>query len=387
MRSIVKILRFLVVPMERARGLRRDESGQVMLLTGIMAFLVVIMCLFALNTSQAIYNRVVAQNAVDSAADSAALWQARGCNFLQHLNNLHYDGNLIMLVAEMSMLGACVAGVALKAFGFTYIAGEAACVVCAVAPLVDKAQEVFSEAILQVQAVAKEIFPVLAFGYANACAKGSGADPLGDVLSTCASDFLGAVGIEVPGFEEVGDVLGAALGEIPIYAMVLDPESLSLHVDEEEAGEWDMPWSFPQAIAVPLAVIGYGCSSEGFNYNTPDDWGWQDSYYTGNPGFMTWIAGKGQREEITGLGNLMWFNPGEAKSFEEMETISRTFYKGANLSGDKIKIPSFLAIASSQVEGEPVISYGEANAKPKIITVHFPPDDNPKEGTSMLIYH
>ena len=46
--------------------------------------------LFAADTSQAVYNRITAQNAADAAAATASLWQARGLNQIQILNNFHF---------------------------------------------------------------------------------------------------------------------------------------------------------------------------------------------------------------------------------------------------------------------------------------------------------
>jgi hypothetical protein len=82
--------KFLVRPIDRARGLRRDDSAQALLLTGLMAFLLAVFMLYAVNASETIYRRVQIQNASDAAADAAALWQARGMNMLQSLNNIHY---------------------------------------------------------------------------------------------------------------------------------------------------------------------------------------------------------------------------------------------------------------------------------------------------------
>ena len=86
--------------LNRVEALRSDQRGSLTLLAGMMVFLVTMFGIIALDTNMAIYNRIVAQNAVDSAADSAALWQARGCNLLQNLNNLHYDVDEALGIAE-----------------------------------------------------------------------------------------------------------------------------------------------------------------------------------------------------------------------------------------------------------------------------------------------
>src|ERR1051326_1826513 len=93
----------------RLTNLRFDDRGSVSLLTGMMVFLAVIFGIITMDTSMAIHNRIVTQNAVDSAADAAALWQARGCNLLQQLNNLHYDVDEALAIAEGISAGACVA--------------------------------------------------------------------------------------------------------------------------------------------------------------------------------------------------------------------------------------------------------------------------------------
>ena len=74
----------------KLENVRSDQRGSVTLLCGMMVFVATMFGIIAMDTSMAIHNRILAQNAVDSAADSAALWQARFCNLEQNLNNLHY---------------------------------------------------------------------------------------------------------------------------------------------------------------------------------------------------------------------------------------------------------------------------------------------------------
>jgi hypothetical protein len=93
----------------KMESVRSDERGSLTLLAGMMVFLVTIFAIIAFDTNKAIYNRIVAQNAVDAAADSAALWQARGCNLEQMLNNLHYDVDIAACAAEGVATAGCVA--------------------------------------------------------------------------------------------------------------------------------------------------------------------------------------------------------------------------------------------------------------------------------------
>lgn len=355
-----------------------------MLLSGMMVFVVLIMTIFTFDTGKAIYNRILAQNAVDSAADAAALWQARGCNLLQHLNNLHYNVNVAVYILESAALISCVAAPLLNLIPFVGAAlSQVACVICRTAPYIDKAQEKFAEAVMMAQNIISKVFPALAFLYGNVCAMGSGADKLIGTVSGYADSILSKVGLSCPDLGQITGVLGEVVDWLPLFAAPIDPTSLSLHVEEKNGGS--PPWYYPEAVALVGASVGNYCS--GFEFNMPDKWGWDDSYYWGNPGFMTWIAGKEKRGELLGLGSLVWLNAHTDPEQQVAEQYSRAIYKQSIFSGGHMEIPAFLAIASSQVEGDPVISKGDANAKGRLITVHFPPDSNPKKGDKLLIYH
>src|ERR1700723_2974000 len=94
---------------KKIRQLRGDEGGSVLLLSGMMSFLIAIMALYAVDTSQAVYNRITSQNAADSAAETAALWQARGLNVEQQLNDFHYIFNETLFGVEFGELATCLA--------------------------------------------------------------------------------------------------------------------------------------------------------------------------------------------------------------------------------------------------------------------------------------
>lgn len=108
MKRLEKTIRFFLQPIERARGLRRDDSAQALLLSGFMVFLLVVFMLFAVNTSQSVYRRIRNQNAADAAADAAALWQARGINMLQSLVNQHYMFDAAMYLPMIMICFHCL---------------------------------------------------------------------------------------------------------------------------------------------------------------------------------------------------------------------------------------------------------------------------------------
>ena len=364
----------------RCAGIRRNDQGQVTLLSGMMLFVAVIMTLFTMDTARVIYHRVIAQNAVDAAADTAALWQARGCNLLQHLNNTHYAVNIVAFIAEAGTLTCCVAAPILALVPF--VGGglmEAACLACNRSPEIDDLQKMTADAIVNAQTGIKTAFPILAFAHANAAAKGSQADNFFDVLGGYVDNISSVVGFSIPGLGNIAGVLSSVTTNL-VYAMPIDVNSLDLQVDKKKGDGLPWDWTFT------FEYIAVGAGQATCQMRSPsgeNDWGWDDEYYWGNPGLMTWMAGKKRYEEGAGLGSLIWFH-GEQ---EDMDIHSQLLYSGSQTAASELKLPAVMAFASSQIEGEPVVSKGTANATPKLITVHFPPADNPKKGEDYLIYH
>jgi len=395
----------------RVEALRSDQRGSLTLLAGMMVFLVTIFGVLAFDTNMAIYNRIVAQNAVDSAADSAALWEARGCNLLQNLNNLHYDVDLALGIAEDAASAACIASAVLLAAELAadvfFGAGEAAirpirmatCVVCATMPWIDDAQQQFYALIMPVEQAIVDATPYIAFANANACAKGSGADTVGSAIGGALSSLLSSIGISMPGGSGISSAISSVLGAIPIYAMPLDPddfglfdpESKGLYVKKKDNNGW--PLNQPEWIGIAGEVGGYiGCEDSFIPLEESEeeaksaDWdgtyGWDDQYFFGWPGFSTWIAGKKQQNELLGLGNLTWLNGG-TKSADQ---VSKVMWTGSATGGGDLKIPGYVAIASSQIQGHPVICHGDADAKGTLIKVYLP-GGSPTSVESYFIYH
>lgn len=385
----------------KVAALRSDERGSIMLLAAMMVFVTTMFAVIAFDTNQAIYNRIIAQNAVDSAADSAALWQARGCNLVQLLNNLHYDVDIAACVAESVAAAACVVSVGLLVAEVIPIIGQVAhavrigtCIACDLLPVIDGAQQAFYTILMPIQEAIVQVTPFLAFANANVCAKGSGADPLLSSVLDAVGSILSKLGLSVPGFDSIAGAISGGLDWVPIYAAPLDPSSLKLYVEKKDTD--DLPWDFPSWVGEAGDIAGQiGCSDMFYNSvksgvesaGWDGEWGWDDQYYFGNPGFMTWIAGKKKRDELLGLGNLRWLNggtsPGEVDYWMGQRNV-RMYTGSSTSSGNKLTIPAFIALASSQVEGTPVISHGDVNAAGKLIKVYF---SSSTEGETFLIYH
>jgi hypothetical protein len=380
----------------RILNLRKDASGSALLLSGTMMFLIVMAVVLNGDMNKAVYDRIVAQNAVDAAAEAAALWEARGCNVIQHLNNIHYEGNKILFVAESAALVGCGSAIfavpavhAAKAYPILYpaavIAALVSCGACGLAPIIDEGQEYFASAINGFQEVARTAFPILAVGYANQIAQASGGDNLLEVIPQYVGSLMDAGGVNWGGTEDVLsgiEGLPAPLNSLTIAAIpwtIIGDDTFFTMGIVTNAGS-ELPWKTPEwwndMASTIYPVAKTECSSaweygSAFSWmkDSPDDWGWADNYYQGNPGYMTWVAGKKNQEEVAGLGNMRWLKAKEGATFVDTNMM----YSGEVVNPDKLRVPAFIALASSQVEGTPVISYtDEVNSKGTLIPVYLP---------------
>ncbi|OIN98085.1 hypothetical protein AUJ66_01575 [Candidatus Desantisbacteria bacterium CG1_02_38_46] len=86
----------------------KDENGQALLFTAIFLVIFVVCFLGVFNIGQLVTQKMKMQNAVDAAAQTAALWQARGLNLEGHLNAAQealywsYVGALAILQPEIA---------------------------------------------------------------------------------------------------------------------------------------------------------------------------------------------------------------------------------------------------------------------------------------------
>ena len=83
--------------MKRAAAIRRrnGESGQVLILAVVAMILIVIAALLLFDVQTVIRGKVKAQNAVDSAALTAAEWQKHSLNAIGELNLYRATGALL----------------------------------------------------------------------------------------------------------------------------------------------------------------------------------------------------------------------------------------------------------------------------------------------------
>ncbi|MCE9614439.1 MAG: hypothetical protein K8T26_09195 [Lentisphaerae bacterium] len=110
-----RLILFFLQPIARARGMRDNDSAQVLLMTAFMAFTLAVFMIHSLNASQSVFRRVQVQNAADAAADASAAWQARGINMLQTLNNMHYVMDAVLYLPIIRICCCCSEAIAMCA--------------------------------------------------------------------------------------------------------------------------------------------------------------------------------------------------------------------------------------------------------------------------------
>ena len=374
----------------RARGFRRDDRAQVLVLTAIMAFVTTIMALYTTNASIMIFDRVVAQNAVDAAADSFAAYQARGLNLTQHLNDVHYGVNVAIFVLESAAFVVRILCPAALLMTFPVPCWSCYQTCCRLARIaattLDDVQDFISDAILVIQDVINRVFPVMAALSANDIARANGADNLvavaGELLGRIG-DFFGInLGGLQAGFDAIADF-------VPVYAFPLDPGQIIDLGMEKRDPDWlfwdDMSILFGLGLASDIA-----CALSGDQFvtsNEPNDGlGWEeDEYYCGGPDANTWFVGKRRRTVASALVNIPWLNPrmdapDQEFGFHAFEDDYARFRSQGEGTSD-FNNPAMFAVASSQVGGKVVIDRtilgadfdgDEDYGHPQLITVQIP---------------
>jgi hypothetical protein len=375
----------------KIRQVPHDESGSVLLLSGMMTFLIAIMAIYAVDTSQVIYNRITSQNAADAASETAALWQARGLNMEQEINFFHYFFNQSVFVAEWSHLVACyktgpdytdfIECIFPPACAAAIAQLRSDCDSCKKALSDNQYQADKSESILNLQSTLSYIFPLLEVAFASQAAQQSGADPilnvtanyLGNAFSILPSPLNNLSGINLPS-------LPSGLSSFNLYAMPINPTSVSFNIVQKQGGYWPWKWtfvgpqlgSFDQYLMKAGAVFGWGIACAGcwvvgdepdLSGLLPSSWGWSDSYYIGHPGYMTWVAGKTNETELAGLGNIRWLNPNPSPPAEIsywMNQSNLPMYTKSFTSSSSLPIPAVIGLATSQVEGMGVTAVDES---------------------------
>lgn len=386
---------------KRVRAFRRDNDGQVLILSGIMVLLAMIMTISAINTGQLIYHRIQSQTAVDAAADSFAAFQARGLNLAQHLNDLHYWANWTIFALESTTFGLrilCPLAGFIPPPYYNLKMVKACCVwLNNTGNGLDYAQSGISGLILRTQAIINRAFPVLGALSANRLAEANGADR----ISEWAFEVLGQISNMFPNALPEGlNGLADAMPPIDIYVIPLKFGQMSnLNIRERDPNPEHLPWN-DQGIIQHLARLSdISCAMVG-DTAFSDQLGWEDTYYCGGPSYNTWITGKRRRNVWPELNRLPWLNPDLSAEFEDYDVgIHQDRYpvfdhRGFVAEGGRNEFgnPAFFTIASSQVGGSPLMERSnhrnfQGHARPELISVHIGEPGSDQFVRSVMIWH
>ena len=374
--------------LSRAKGFRRDDQAQVMVVTAVMAFVTVLMAIYTTNASILLFDRMLAQNSVDAAADSFAAYQARGLNLTQHLNDVHYGANIAIFALEAVAYGGRIACPAVLATTFpvpNYPGYRTCCQLARQAgELLDNLQDGISDAILIIQDVINVVFPILATLSANDIARANGADNLLTAAGEVLGQFGNLFGIDLDFLEDAVDNVAEY---VPVYAFPLKPGQI-IDLGMEKVNPDYLFWD-DMNILEGLAIgsdISCAFAVDFSAIDQPNDGiGWpEDEYYCGGPAANTWIVGKQRRTVLPRLEQMAWLNPkmdepeqvAGVHAFEDNYAVFEG--RGMGTSSTEFRNPAFFAVASCQVGGDPVMDRTFLNdsfseyARPELITVQIP---------------
>jgi len=115
-------MRIAIIIRNNARTLGEDERGVALYYTAIVAFLVLALFSLIYDVARVSETKMQMQNAADAAALEMAVWQARGMNIVQNLNDEIYSVDLAVQTGYVTAAGLTIIGHATKAFfGVGYV--------------------------------------------------------------------------------------------------------------------------------------------------------------------------------------------------------------------------------------------------------------------------
>jgi hypothetical protein len=238
----------------RLKSFLRDQEGQIVLLAALLVLALVVFLTVALNLAIVAHQRIQVQTAVDAAAMASAVWQIRGMNFVQTLNNLIWIGDAM---ADLMLTGSAISGAAAMVLTGSVIGAPAAAVAVGVGNVLlgisFATHAVVSWGMIPFRAVAvRVLFPAVIMLSGSDMAGRNGATPLTGLVPFGANlameyqdrmqdNFLGQnifAGATVGGVPQVGF-------NVPIYAAGLGIGDngyslIGLHLTSETGENWPL---------------------------------------------------------------------------------------------------------------------------------------------------
>jgi len=322
--------------MARLQGFRRDESGQVLLFTALIVLVLVCLIAAVVNVGIMLSWKIRTQNAVDAAALGAGIWQARGLNIMQSLNQIHYWMNnllgLIIIVMAVACYASCWWG----------------CFLCsplgAVAKLLVEFQKQVAKIILKIQDILPDVMPILSLISAQSLAYQNGLKEsvifaITDTVPYVADYFAPSWMGDLDGFIPDAGSMPSAITDLPIRV-----------------------WGFttdPAEYFNPMKIYGMGVEKEEDNYKYPyflfmGEGAISIVFMFGWGGGKYWLDDTYYQEEGEGTRPSITFIGGKIKT---PAFLGGLLNWGGRMKGDtglggNFSIPPMLTMCTIQTKGE-----------------------------------
>jgi len=364
---MIQRARFLGQKLQR---FRRDENGQVLLFTALIVLVLVCLIAAVVNVGMMISWKIRTQNAVDAAALGAGIWQARGHNLMQSLNQIHYWMNNLLGLIIIAMAIACYASCA---FIFN------PCFLCSplgsVAAALVEFQKVVADVIEQIQDILPDVMPILSLISAQTLAYQNGLDnsvlfAITDTVPYVADYFAPSWLGDLDGYIPDAGSLPDAVTDIPIrvWGFTTDPaEYLNpMEIYGMDVEKTDEDYKYPYFL-----FMGEGAISAFFMM------GWGQGKY--------WLDATFHQEEGAGERPAITFMGGKIKTDAFLGGLLDWGgrLKGDTGQGGDFVLPPMLTMCTVQTKGSDmdpggryiggtVPNYSQTDFDSRLKEVHLP---------------
>jgi len=363
--------------------LHQEEEGQTLLLSALMVLALIMIITIPVNLAMVTHQKMQAQNAVDAAAMSGAVWQTRGMAFTQTMNDIIWTMDC---AADLLLTGAVICNplVATPASPAALIAGN----VCLFGATGLHAAVEFG--MIPFRAIGVEIlFPVICVLSGSEIAHENGATSIQD-LGRFSSALAGEIGQRWAGDPSGGEVSTfPEVFNLPWYALGFELQPrlnlIGLHLVAQTAGEEDWPLKgkfYLERVSLCPAIQPAYAFAHGYFHFIKGWSNWTHDYYVtkaeGEDGADDEAKGVARRELVSG-GNICSFPPStwvvcirEGEGYRQWTAPWRKVLGGLGVAveeGPPVVVngktePSTIygelgsvALASSQAWSEPVVMY------------------------------
>ncbi len=330
-----------------------NQDGQVLLMAAILSLTLVAFVAAIVPVGQAITAKIQLQNAADAAAMTAATWMARGSNFHQGMNGVHWDYNIIQAEAiisyavsqdskisedlEIPIIGEIKAAIDL-AEGMKKIRS------------MNDDHTSMANTIADIQSTINEGMPLLAYFNANSMATDCGAD----VFNVAALPFAN----KIPGIQTINSLIqqiSSIMGGASPHCWTLNPDlwppTCTAFAVSKKASSGDIEkMSFAADPIIPFLP----CTAPFLVFIT-----WNDTYYvsTDNVGKPVTMAATRNARPAFMLNSLL-LRPQDRQTTSNLvpmaSAVGTAVMYGDTLYPSGVKSPVYFSIPGSMMCVDPI---------------------------------